>query len=557
MAVIFLRRSAKWEQTMGDSENGVGLERYSIPKPSLSPFLRFGSSRARRIIGVVALTLVAGICCFFRLSEGTLFGDEAAFACTTDRMQSTGDWIVPFLADRPHLNATPLYNWLTLAVAPWLDQTPLWYRFWSGAFGVGCVLMAYALGTVLFRVEVGLLAGLFTVFNRDFLFCHGIRFGGMDAMLTFFISGAAVCYVWIQTSCTKPWFAWGSLGLFIGLACLSKPPVFGIFFLILMTLHWVATSRLELPRVRIAGPLLAVAVSTIVAAPWYVLLYARLGAPALHALFVYNSLDRALDATLRDPFCCHRGLWHASIAFKLTGPALVGAIGCWLAKEHRPQWGLVLFLAGGYLLALTAAGKAGNYIYYVFPLLAVLVAGFLLESGPRLVGRFWPRLVWVAPGSGLVLAAVLVTADGANTLRLLAGPAWVHPPVAIYRRLAPDLEPGRCRLVLFDFPTPNGMTTRGTTLGNFEDLYYPPRMPLAQRVRDVKELSTVLSDGTPAFVLLPPRTTEQPQLTELDPEVRVETNPWPCYTYPVLAFNGAAAKICSAELVWLARGSQP
>ena len=124
---------------MGDSKNGVSLQRYSIRRHAQWPSLGVGFPLpgARTAIGALALTLVAGICCFLRLSEGTLFGDEAAFACTTDRMQSTGNWIVPFLADKPHLNATPLYNWLTLAVVPWSDGTPLSYRFWSAAFGVG------------------------------------------------------------------------------------------------------------------------------------------------------------------------------------------------------------------------------------------------------------------------------------------------------------------------------------------------------------------------------------------------------------------------------------
>ena len=148
--------------------------------------------RGRLVVYALVLTILAGVCCFYRLSEGTLFGDEAAFACTTERMRVTGDYVIPFITDKPHLNATPLYNWLTLALAPWSDGTPLWYRFWSAAFGVGCVLMTFALGTFLFRAEVGLLAGLFLVFNRDFLFCHGIRFGGMDAMVAFFVFLAAL-----------------------------------------------------------------------------------------------------------------------------------------------------------------------------------------------------------------------------------------------------------------------------------------------------------------------------------------------------------------------------
>src|SRR6516162_1456181 len=79
------------------------------------------------------LTAAAAACSFYGLSRGTLVGDEAAFAATTDHMRATGDWVVPCIAERPHLNATPLYNWLTAAAAPGPGGSPLRYRFWSAA----------------------------------------------------------------------------------------------------------------------------------------------------------------------------------------------------------------------------------------------------------------------------------------------------------------------------------------------------------------------------------------------------------------------------------------
>ena len=138
------------------------------------------------------LTALAGACSFYGLSRGTLVGDEAAFAATTDHIRATGDWVVPCIAERPHLNATPLYNWMTAAVTPCLGDSTLGYRFWSAASGVGCVLATFALGAVLFGPEVGLLAGLLLAFNWDFLFCHGVRFGGMDALLAFFLTAAVL-----------------------------------------------------------------------------------------------------------------------------------------------------------------------------------------------------------------------------------------------------------------------------------------------------------------------------------------------------------------------------
>src|SRR5262249_27803373 len=150
--------------------------------------------------------------------------------------RATGDWVVPCIAERPHLNATPLYNWLTAAVAPCFGESPLAYRFWSAASGVGCVLATFALGAALFGPEVGLLAGLLLAFNWDFLFYHGTRFGGMDALLAFFLTAAVLCYAWAQARPARAGPAWGLLGACVGLAWLSKPPIFGTFFLAALSL---------------------------------------------------------------------------------------------------------------------------------------------------------------------------------------------------------------------------------------------------------------------------------------------------------------------------------
>jgi 4-amino-4-deoxy-L-arabinose transferase-like glycosyltransferase len=543
---------------MSASENERGVRNNTkLPLRLYSGWSWFPSNPNQRTVAyALLLTILASACCFFRLSEGTLFGDEAAFACTTDRMLASGDWVVPCITDKPHLNATPLYNWLTLTVAPWSNGTALWYRFWSALFGVGCVLVGFAIGAYLFRPEVGLLAGVLLALNRGFLFGHGIRFGGMDAMLTFFVSGAALCYVrlLIRPSCS--WMGWCFLGSCIGLACLSKPPVFGGYFFVLIVIHWLVFGRRESFAVRIVGPFLAMTFAVLIASPWYVLLWSRLGNSCLHTLFVFNSVERALDPTERNYLCCHDAIWHTSTSFKFMEVAMLCAVACWFVKNHRAKWGPLLFVVGGYLLALTAAGKAFQYIYYPFPLLAVLVAGLFLESGPRLVAWFRPRLARPVAYFGVGLAISLVASDCAFTLHILRRPPWTHPPVAIYERFAPELAQGTCRIVLFDFPKVDGTSATGRDADNFEDLYYLRRMPLADRVQDVRELNCLLEDGKPTVVILPPLTAPQPDLGGLCPDVRIEENGWRSYTYPVLSFHGAAASVPPFVLARLARGGQ-
>jgi 4-amino-4-deoxy-L-arabinose transferase-like glycosyltransferase len=496
---------------------------------------------------LLVLMVVAVPCCFVRLSAGTLAGDEAAFAYTTDRMYDTGDWVVPYLGDVPHLNATPLYNWLTLATRDGFTEGPLGYRVWSALFGVGCVVLTFALGALLFRPAVGFLAGLFLVLNRDFIFSHGVRFGGMDALLTFFVTAATLSYAWLQGLSGRIWWAWGLVGLFIGLAWLSKPPVFGAFFLCGIGVHFLWTRRATWPAC-LAGPLLALAVALVVAAPWYVLLWFRLGNSSLHQLFIHNSVERALDGA-RDYFWVGKMIWRSSNSFHGVHLALVCAGACWFAGVRRAQWGLLLFLAGSYLLALSATGKWAQYPFYVFPLLAVFLAGLFLESGPWLVQRFWSGL-----GSqriarvGILIVVILIGLDCLKALSILKGPEWVHPTVGIYRRLAADLEQGECHLVLFDFASPL-----------YEDSYYAPHLQRAERVENIAGLKLLLADRKPAIVVLQPGTSAEVQslLTELHPEVRIEDSPFGMYRYPVFAFQGALDRVPLAELTRLVRANQP
>jgi 4-amino-4-deoxy-L-arabinose transferase-like glycosyltransferase len=516
--------------------------------------------RAGRRLAVYALllTALASAACFYRLGEGTLDGDEAAFAFTTDRMRATGDWVVPYLGDEPHLNATPLYNWLTLAVAPWFDEAPVWYRFWSAVCGVACVLLTFLLGATLFRAEVGFLAALFLALNRDFLCSHGVRFGGMDALTAACVTAAVAAYARLHANPGRARLAWAVVGLAVGLAWLSKPPVFGGFFLAALGLHHLVAHRGVPPAARARGPALALVVGLAVAGGWYALLWLRLGNEAIHQLFVFNSVGRALGTEGRDLACCHRSFWHASIGFKLMWPALAAAGACWVVRERRARWGLVLFVAGGFLAALTAAGTSRNYIYYAFPLLCVPLAGLFLECGPRLAARCWPGPTGRARARavGACLAVLVVGADAVNLGVNLSGPAWVHPPLRFYTRLAQDVDQGRCRLILVGFPGSHPGAPATLAGANFEDLYYGPRMTRADRAASLAELKRLLEDPRPAVVVMPPLDRSSPDLAGvggLGPDARADVGVWARCTYPVLTFHGAAAQLRLGDLMTTAR----
>src|SRR5436190_4284932 len=166
-----------------------------MPEPTTPAVFPFPTS-LRLAVYAVALTALGGWTCFYQLDAGMLVGDEAAFAHTTDRMQRTGDYVVPYIdgRDQPHLNAAPLYNWLTCLTADLFEDGNLRHRFWGAAFGVGCGLAALALGAVLFGPEVGFLAGVLLLTNFAFLFLHGARWCVMESGVAFFATLMLTCY---------------------------------------------------------------------------------------------------------------------------------------------------------------------------------------------------------------------------------------------------------------------------------------------------------------------------------------------------------------------------
>lgn len=519
-------------------------------------------STASRLISrrLVALLLLLALSCFFsfyHLSAGTLLGDEAAFAASTDHILRSGDWIVPTVGARPHLNATPLYNWLTVLVSPIFEDSPFRHRFWSATFGVGCVLLTFALGTFLFRVEIGFLAGLLLAVNRDFLFCHGARFGGMDTLLAFWITGAVLAYAWLQESPHRFWRGWSLIGFCFGLACLSKPPAFGCFFLGLIGLHSLLGRRGETWSIRLGGPVLALGVGSLIAAPWYLMLWIRLGGDALHQLFIYNSVGRATDLSTYDFFCCQRAMWHASIGFKVLPLALLAAVVCGFLNHRRRSLNLLLYFSGAFLLTLSGVGQCFQYVFYVFPILAVLSSCLFLETGTRVLNWLQIQIRPQTIQRTLIgLAFVVVAIDVHRCVMGFRAFEWTHPPVGIYLRLESRIEQKKCRLVCYDFPTEESLAAIGLAGRNFEDAYFCPRMKLAEQVSTVEKLTAILKEEGPTLVILPPITQTQPDLTGLTPEVRIVQNRWPAYSYPVLFFHGASGVVSVEEIAQLCRAQK-
>jgi 4-amino-4-deoxy-L-arabinose transferase-like glycosyltransferase len=530
--------------------------RHEPPPPANVPLVGVRVRLAAYALAVVAWGSWAT---FARLGDGMVVHDEAAFAYTTDHMLASGDWVVPRISEHgPHLNATPLYNWLSALTAEWAGSGYLRYRLWAAVFAVAAGLATLALGTLLFSAEVGFLAALVLLSNRYFLFAHAARAGMMETGLAFFVTCLVACYAKASLSETRPRLWWALAGLSLAGAVLTKPPVMGGFFFAVVCLHHLAVRR-DLPwRSRPAGPLVALVVAVVVAGPWFAALYDRVGRAGLESLFLFNSVGRAAEAggytVPQPPWFYADHVPKSSRAFGLALPAVALAGVLALLGRARLAWGLPALLSAAFIAALScAATKHTHYFYATLPLLSVLTAAlFLVGLGsPPLPGERF-RVAWRVLGFvGVVAAGILVWKDCRTAAKDVRKPRWDYPPAVVHEAMRPEIAAGRARLVLFAYP--DGSEYPDRTLGfTPADPYYGQfRLPLATRVRTAGELNALLADGTPTVLFLPPflkfgALAKDGVTARPDRELFTRSEDHP---YPVLLFRGAEQECDLRELL--------
>lgn len=472
----------------------------------------------RHSLAVYALVVAAvgGWMCFKRVSQGALIGDEGFFAVTTERMLRTGDYVVPYAdwSTRPHLNATPLYNWLSCLTAGLIGEGELRYRFWAAVFGVGCGLATFALGAVLFGPEVGLLAGLFVVTDPTFLFCYGARRGTMNSGVTFFVTLAAVFYVcaWQRGWPARGW--WALVGAAVGAAVLTKPPIIGTFFFVALVGHHIL-ARTGVPlRDRWKGPVIAALAAAAVALPWYVAVYLKLGPQAVDHLILFNSVKRATvagayskNAPVREWWYYATVFWDASAAARIAVPALLWAVVAAVVLR-RGSWGLLAMTGGGFVAALSVSvEKHPWYLIPAFPFTAVAVAALLLGgvtdgSAWRASSR-WYRCAAVAGLLAAVLIARFDFLEAKHAVRY-ANPAYA--PYVVHKAAAQDLAADRVRLVMYQYPGIGDRRIRYDLGLTPAERIYPALMPHAIWIDNPGKLERVLAEGKPTVVFIPSKT---------------------------------------------------
>jgi 4-amino-4-deoxy-L-arabinose transferase-like glycosyltransferase len=346
--------------------------------------------------------------------------DEGVNAQAAREMHDAGTWVIPTFNYQLRTAKPVMLYWLQRAsyaafgVSEWSARLP------SAAAGCLAVLLTYELARRMFGRATGLLAGVVLASAAQFgVLAHAAT---PDATLLLFTALTYLAFWAGHTNGSRRW--WVPTAVACGLAVLTKGPI-GVGLPGLVILLYFAWNR-ELGRLldrRIAWAALAF---VLVAGPWYGLVSNETRGEWVKAFIGRENLHR-----FTDPMEGHRGpLWYypaAILVMFAPWSAFLGAV-IWygvrgttrspeaapvLAPETRAHRLLVCWVVVYLLVFSAAATKLPNYIFPLYPALAILTARFLTSWRDGLLAV--PG--WVMPAG---IGGLTVVAAGAIGGMLLA-----------------------------------------------------------------------------------------------------------------------------------------
>jgi 4-amino-4-deoxy-L-arabinose transferase-like glycosyltransferase len=398
--------------------------------------------------------------------------DETYFAQTAREMYERGDLIVPWFNQTLFAHKPPFMYWMMIGAYHVFGVTEFASRLPSAMFGTASALLVWRLGRILYSPRVGFWTGIVLATSLNYIVIA--RAATCDAELLFFctlpiyllVRRSAVNRVvdgefmprltWLDEDANRPttWKTWALVYAAMGMAVMVKGPigvvlptaVLGLFLLLQQASRPSSNSSVLNPQpstpaslrqrlqpvvnyaatllspIRILRtiwnmrPLTAIAMTLLVAGPWFIAVSVRTQGEFLHGFFGVHHFHRftaTMDNHNGPPFyyllaiCI--GFFPWIIFLKPTCSELIRRM--WDPESSRPADRLLIawfaVWVGFFSLAVT---KFPHYVLPAYPALALATACFL----DRWIGRveiyptFWRRAAWFTIGLvGVGIATVV------------------------------------------------------------------------------------------------------------------------------------------------------
>jgi 4-amino-4-deoxy-L-arabinose transferase-like glycosyltransferase len=297
------------------------------------------------------------------------------------QMLESGNWITPYIHDRPYIKKPPLTNWAIAASFELFDsRTPGIGRLSFALSGTLCALGVAWIGSIgrSGRWSAGFWAGLFV--TTFYYLIHKAQKADIDSSFTLFVGAG----VWLMG---RVFFREGGRrngvllsGIAFGVASMYKGPVILLFWL--AGLFTALIMRRNEWKRSLVSALMILGVALGLFLVWAVLLIDQLGWDHVRAVFRQESIDRISDATKinSEPFWFYfTALPGATMPWS---PLLLVSIVAGLFRRPEEEraganhWILRYsgwFILFSLILFSFVAGKEIEYLLPVFPFVALLV----------------------------------------------------------------------------------------------------------------------------------------------------------------------------------------
>ncbi len=304
--------------------------------------------------------------------------DEVFYSLTAREMGQKGEWMTPYIFNKPQFEKPILTYWLLRVAFDIFGESPFSARFFPALFAMFGVLAVYALGTLGFRDER-------KGFWSALVLCSGALYTGMaktvftDMIFSVFILYAFLCF-YLAFSIPRRKVA-GILGFyfFAAMAVLTKGPLGLVIPGLSVALFLLYRRQIKFlcDRWFVIGLLLCMAL----ALPWYEAMYRQYGQAFIQEFFYNDHWRRLVEAEHRAsdrwyfyPLTMVAGFfpWSLFVLFALYD----------LFKKLKWGAGEFEYLLLSWLLVVlvifqSAHSKLASYIMPLFPALALLTGGFI------------------------------------------------------------------------------------------------------------------------------------------------------------------------------------
>ena len=366
---------------------------------------------------------------FVNLGGATIWdANEAYYVETPREMLESGDYTNPSFNYEPRFNKPVLSYWLVAGLYHMFGVSVATERLAIVASALVMIAVAFILGrAVSGHVDGGVLAALgLAVGPRFFMFSRRIL---IDVANSAALCAILACFVLAELYPSQRRRFLYLMYVAAGIGFLIKGPVAVVLPVIAFVTYLVVQGEL-----RRLGDMMLVqgaAIVLLIAAPWYVALYAQHGWTYITEFFVGENVDRYLSPV--GPNDARGFLFYLPVLVTDSFPWSVAALGAvvaaWVQRRRRTSDAvsrvrllLLIWSAVIVLFFSLSRSKQDLYIFPVAPAVAALGGAFVLELLDALPGSMRRWFV----GTFTALAGVL-TALGALVVVVFVRAGAVYP----------------------------------------------------------------------------------------------------------------------------------